>query len=86
MPPNDYEITCPECAQAYLVREDVPGHYLIGEDSAHLEETMTGMIIDCSACGLELEIVKIEPGLEGIAGQPRLSLAKAPEEKEDWGE
>lgn len=35
-----------------------------------------GELLDCEECGEELEIVNLEPP----------TLAKAPEEEEDWGE
>jgi alpha-aminoadipate carrier protein LysW len=51
---------CPECGA-------------IIDDDPSLEE---GEIIDCEECGLELEVVGVEP----------LELGLAPEEEEDWGE
>jgi alpha-aminoadipate carrier protein LysW len=51
---------CPECGANI-------------NDDPSLEE---GEIIDCEDCGLELEVVGVEP----------LELALAPEEEEDWGE
>jgi alpha-aminoadipate carrier protein LysW len=36
----------------------------------------TGEIIDCGACGAELEVLDADP----------LELAEAPELEEDWGE
>ena len=52
--------TCPECSA---------------------EVTLTGKvvkseIVQCPDCGVELEVVTVEP----------LALAMAPEEEEDWGE
>lgn len=38
--------------------------------------TMTGEILDCSDCGVELEVIQLNPIL----------LAVAPEVEEDWGE
>jgi alpha-aminoadipate carrier protein LysW len=52
--------TCPECAAEIEMNEDV----------------MEGEIIDCPDCGVELEIISIDP----------LTLELAPEEEEDWGE
>ena len=40
------------------------------------EELEKGEIIICPECGLEMEVIEIEP----------LQLAEAPEEEEDWGE
>lgn len=37
---------------------------------------MEGEIVDCPDCGVELEVVKVNP----------LTLELAPEEEEDWGE
>jgi len=54
------EGTCPECAGMIEMDEDV----------------MEGEIIDCPDCGVELEVVSLEP----------LTLDLAPEEEEDWGE
>jgi alpha-aminoadipate/glutamate carrier protein LysW len=51
---------CPECAAALELSADVMAHE----------------IIDCTACGAELEVTSIEP----------LTLALAPDEEEDWGE
>jgi alpha-aminoadipate carrier protein LysW len=51
---------CPECGANVL-------------DDASYEE---GEIIECEDCGLELEVVGVEP----------LELSLAPEEEEDWGE
>ena len=51
---------CPEC-----------------EAEIELEENfLTGEIVDCPDCGVELEIVSTDP----------VVLDLAPEEKEDWGE
>ena len=41
-----------------------------------LDDVMEGEIVDCQDCGVELEIVGLEP----------LTLDLAPEEEEDWGE
>ena len=51
---------CPECAAEVTLADDV----------------MESEIISCGECGLELEVIKLEP--------PTLELA--PEEEEDWGE
>ena len=40
------------------------------------EGTVENEILDCEACGVELEVVNIDP--------PTIELA--PEEQEDWGE
>ena len=41
-----------------------------------LEDVMQNEIIQCSDCGADLEVIKIEP----------ITLELAPEEEEDWGE
>ena len=41
-----------------------------------LENPERGEIVECSDCGVELEVISVEP----------LELAPAPEEEEDWGE
>ena len=41
-----------------------------------LSKVMQNEITQCPGCGAELEITKLEP----------LTLALAPQEKEDWGE
>ena len=51
---------CPEC----------------GAEIAEVAGLEEGEIIDCEDCGVELEVVGVEP----------LELALAPEEEEDWGE
>ena len=51
---------CPECAADVALPADV----------------MEGEIVPCPECGLELEVVSLEP----------LKLEQAPEEEEDWGE
>ncbi len=51
---------CPECGA-------------VVSDSPSYEE---GEIVDCEDCGIELEVVGVEP----------LELGLAPEEEEDWGE
>ena len=52
--------TCPEC-DATVTFTDEP---------------MTGEIIECPECGMELEVISIDP----------LTLELAPEVEEDWGE
>lgn len=51
---------CPECAADVTLPDDV----------------MEGEIVQCPDCGVELEVVSVDP--------PELELA--PEEEEDWGE
>ena len=51
---------CPECAADVALPDDV----------------MENEIVQCGECGVELEVVKLDP--------PTLDLA--PEEEEDWGE
>jgi alpha-aminoadipate/glutamate carrier protein LysW len=51
---------CPECEGEVSFEGDV----------------MAGEIAQCPDCGVELEVVSINP----------LKLDKAPEEEEDWGE
>ncbi len=51
---------CPECAADVILPDDV----------------MEGEIVQCPECGLELEVVQLDP--------PTLEIA--PEEEEDWGE
>ena len=57
---NLMEAQCPECAATIEMDDDV----------------MQGEIIDCPDCGVELEVIELEP----------LTLDLAPEEEEDWGE
>ena len=40
------------------------------------EDTVKGELITCSDCGVELEVISLDPPL----------LAEAPQEEEDWGE
>jgi len=54
--------TCPECYFEFDIDDDV----------------MLGEIIECSDCGVELEVIDIQ---ETIA-----KLQKAESEEEDWGE
>lgn len=51
---------CPECAAEVTLPDDV----------------MENEIVQCAECGMELEVVSLDP--------PSLNLA--PEEEEDWGE
>ena len=51
---------CPECAAKIEMEEDV----------------IKGEIIECLECGVELEVVGLDP----------IKLDLAPEEEEDWGE
>ncbi|UCH63424.1 MAG: lysine biosynthesis protein LysW [Fidelibacterota bacterium] len=51
---------CPECGYEIAVAAD----------------TVKGEILQCGDCGMELEVINIEP----------LEVAPAPEEEEDWGE
>jgi alpha-aminoadipate carrier protein LysW len=51
---------CPECGAVLELSADVMAHE----------------IIDCSTCGVELEVMATEP----------LTVSLAPDEEEDWGE
>ena len=51
---------CPECAADVELPDDV----------------MQGEIVQCGECGIELEVISLEPA----------KLDLAPEEEEDWGE
>jgi alpha-aminoadipate carrier protein LysW len=51
---------CPECAADVSLPDDV----------------MEGEIVQCPDCGVELEVVNLDP----------FTLELAPEEEEDWGE
>jgi alpha-aminoadipate carrier protein LysW len=42
-----------------------------------LDSVIKGEIVVCPDCGVELEVLEIQPALE---------LALAPQEAEDWGE
>lgn len=53
-------VTCPECMAEFDLEAD----------------TMVGEIIVCPECGVELEVVSLDP--------PQVELA--PEVEEDWGE
>lgn len=52
---------CPECAADIYLPE----------------KTVVGEIVDCPECGVELEVVRLNP---------EVVLELAPEEQEDWGE
>lgn len=52
--------TCPEC----------------GAEIPWTDDTLPGEIFQCPDCGVELEVISLDP--------PTLDLA--PEEEEDWGE
>jgi alpha-aminoadipate carrier protein LysW len=54
------QTTCPECAADITLAAD----------------TLPGEIIQCPDCGVELEVVSLNP----------VTLDLAPEEEEDWGE
>ena len=51
---------CPECGAAVELADDA----------------MEGEIVQCADCGVELEVVSLNPP----------TLEPAPEEEEDWGE
>ena len=46
------------------------------EGSMALADLMVGEIVPCASCGVDLEVVSLDP----------MRVALAPEEKEDWGE
>jgi alpha-aminoadipate carrier protein LysW len=54
------QTTCPECAADITLGND----------------TLQGEIIQCPECGVELEVISLNP----------IALDLAPEEEEDWGE
>lgn len=54
------QANCPECAATITLADD----------------TLEGEIIQCPDCGVELEVMSLDP----------LVLEPAPEEEEDWGE
>jgi alpha-aminoadipate carrier protein LysW len=54
------EISCMECGAVVLAGEDL----------------IMGEILECSDCGVELEVVQLSP----------LTVELAPEIEEDWGE
>ncbi|MFC1543231.1 lysine biosynthesis protein LysW [Candidatus Neomarinimicrobiota bacterium] len=51
---------CPECGFGISIAPD----------------TIKGEILQCGDCGVDLEVIDLEP----------VELALAPEEEEDWGE
>lgn len=51
---------CPECGSALEMGSDLMAHE----------------IIDCPSCGVELEVLSLDP----------IKVELAPEEEEDWGE
>ncbi len=55
-----HQTSCPECDAAVTFAE----------------EPMIGEIIECPECGMELEVIEVDP----------LTLELAPEVEEDWGE
>jgi alpha-aminoadipate carrier protein LysW len=54
------QANCPECAATIILADD----------------TLAGEIVQCPDCGVELEVMSLDP----------LVLEPAPEEEEDWGE
>jgi alpha-aminoadipate carrier protein LysW len=54
------ESNCPECAATIPLADDL----------------IKGEILQCPDCGVELEVMSLDP----------LTLEMAPEEEEDWGE
>ncbi len=46
------------------------------EGTITLQDPMEGEIVPCAFCGVDLEVVSLDP----------LTLDLAPEEEEDWGE
>lgn len=60
MNPDDPSPDCPECASDVALSGDVFEHE----------------IVPCPACGVELEVVRLDPP----------ALEPAPEVEEDWGE
>jgi alpha-aminoadipate carrier protein LysW len=52
--------TCAECGSEITISNDVE----------------SGEILDCDICGIELEVIEVDP----------IELSKAPELEEDWGE
>ncbi len=45
-------------------------------DEIQLEAVMQHEIVQCAGCGVDLEVIELDP----------VSLELAPEEEEDWGE
>jgi alpha-aminoadipate carrier protein LysW len=54
------QASCPECAADIILADD----------------TLQGEIVQCPDCGIELEVISLDP----------LALELAPAEEEDWGE
>ena len=54
------QASCPECAAEITLADD----------------TLQGEIVQCPDCGVELEVISLDP----------LTLELAPVEEEDWGE
>ena len=54
------QASCPECAADITLADD----------------TLQGEIVQCPECGVELEVISLNP----------LTLELAPAEEEDWGE
>jgi len=54
------KVECPECGSEVTLSDGV----------------VENEILDCSTCGVELEVVSLKP----------LKVELAPEEEEDWGE
>ena len=54
------QTNCPECAADFSLADD----------------TVQGEIVQCPDCGVELEVMSLNP----------ITLDLAPEEEEDWGE
>lgn len=46
------------------------------EGTMELSDLMSGEIVPCAYCGVDLEVVSLDP----------LQVELAPEEQEDWGE
>ena len=57
---NEKQIPCPECGSEITIATD----------------TVKGEILQCGDCGVDLEVINLEP----------LEIDLAPEEEEDWGE
>lgn len=45
-------------------------------DDIHLTAVMQNEIVQCAGCGVDLEVIELDP----------VTLELAPEEEEDWGE
>jgi len=45
-------------------------------DDVELDDVMQNEIVQCAGCGVDLEVLEIDP----------VTLELAPEEEEDWGE